>query len=455
MPLILPSAALLVVLTRPGAVPSARPDTQQATQQAPPEEKAKKKKDKEKAPKAPKAPKKPKTEYPSFRFDDHPSVHLAKGTHIDFRARVQQDVTRSDASTADAGEFATVDLGKRVIGVSGEIANALEFQVERNLQGTDPWRDVYAEFKYFDVARVRGGKFKIPFSLDENTSARNRDFIYRSLAATHLSPGRDRGVMVSGRVYKKLIEYEAGVFEHDGRNARTKNPDKVFGGQTKAGRVTFHPLRNTKGTIGDVSVGAAFTQSDVPEGISGLRGQTVLEQNFFTGSKYFVNGPRRRTGFEFQARPGPASIKAEWMRVETERRGESVEDTDLSSIIGEGWYVSGSYAITGERKADGLDKPKKALFPGFGPGAIEIAARVEKLAFKSGASGEQGSTSPRADVILGNANQVTTFGVNWYVNHWVKIQANIIREKLDDPSQGPLPSKASFSTKAIRFIFSL
>jgi len=333
----------------------------------------------------------------------------------------------------------------------------VEFQVERALTGfaADRWRDVYAEFKYFDVAHVRGGKFKIPFSLDENTGARNRDFIYRSLAATHLAPGRDVGVMVSGRVYKKLIGYEAGVFEHDGRNARTHNEDKVFGGQTKAGRVTLHPLHNTKKTIGDLSIGVAFTQSDVPEGISGLRGQTVLEQNFFAGSKYIVNGPRRRTGIEFQFRPGPASIKGEWMRAETQRRGESVEDTDLSPIIGEGWYVSGSYAITGERKADGVDKPKRPLFPGLGFGAIEVAGRVENLKFRSGASGEPGSTSPRADVILGNANQVTTFGVSWYVNRWIKIQANIIREKLDDPSQGPLPSKASFTSKAIRFQFSL
>jgi phosphate-selective porin len=445
MPLILPSAALLVVLNRPGA---ASPPSQ-PTQQAEPKEKKPKKE------KAPKEPKKPKDTYPSFHFEDHPSIHFAKGSHLDFRARVQEDVRRSDASTADAGEFATDDIGKRGVGVSGEIANAVEFQVERLLTGNDRWRDVYAEFKYYDFARVRGGKFKIPFSLDENTGSRNRDFIYRSLAATHLAPGRDRGIMVSGRVYKKLVGYEAGVFEHDGRNARTNNPDKVFGGQTKAGRVTFHPIHNTKKSIGDLSVGVAFTQSDVPEGISGLRGQTVLEQNFFAGSKYIVNGPRRRTGIEFQFRPGPASIKGEWMRAETQRRGESVTDSDLSPIIGEGWYVSGSYAITGERKADGVDKPKRPLFPGLGFGAIEVAGRVENLKFRSGASGEPGSTSPRADVILGNANQVTTFGVNWYVNRWIKIQANIIREKLDDPSQGPLPSKASFTSKAIRFQFSL
>jgi phosphate-selective porin len=84
-----------------------------------------------------------------------------------------------------------------------------------------------------------------------------------------------------------------------------------------------------------------------------------------------------------------------------------------------------------------------------------IAARIEKLTFRSGASGEPGSTSPRADVILGNGDQVTTFGVNWYVNRWFKIQANFIRETLDDPSQGPLPSKASFNSQAVRFQFSM
>jgi hypothetical protein len=41
--------------------------------------------------------------------------------------------------------------------------------------------------------------------------------------------------MVHGRVVNESINYEAGVFEHDGKNARTNNPDKVFGGQTIAG----------------------------------------------------------------------------------------------------------------------------------------------------------------------------------------------------------------------------
>ena len=445
MPLISASAALLVVLTRPAAAGSPRQEAQQAT----PKDTTKKKKEDEQ-----KDAKKPKTEYPFFRVDDHPSIHFGKGSHLDFRARFAADVTDSEAPSDDPLETAGVDLGKRRLGVSGEIKNAIEFQVEAELADDDPWRDVYADFKKYDSVRVRGGKFKIPFSLDENTSASRLDFMFRSLAATHLAPGRDIGGMVHGKLLKKVLGYEAGVFEHDGKNARTNNPDKVFGGQTLAGRVTVEPLANQKDAIGDLSLGAAFTQSDVPEGIPGLRGQTVLDQTFFSSSDYLVNGPRRRVGIEMQFRPGPASIKAEWMRVETQRRGMSVEDTDLSPLIGEGWYVSATYAITGEKKSN-VDKPKKPLLPGFGYGAIEVAARIENLEFRSGASGEPASTSPRADVILGNADKVTTFGVNWYLNRWFKIQANFIRETLADPSQGPLPSKPSFTSTAVRFQFSM
>ncbi len=414
-------------------------------------EDGKKKKDKDKDTSEEDA--KPDKSYPQFRLDDHPSIHFGKGTHLDFRARFAADESNSEANDTPDAEKSTIDLGKKRLGVSGEIRNAVEFQIEAELTGTDPWRDVYADYKQFDAVRLRGGKFKIPFSLDENTGATHLDFMFRSLAATHLAPGRDEGVMVHGRVAGKIVGYEAGVFRHDGKNARTSNPFKVFGGQTTAARVTVEPLRNVKDAAADVSIGAAFTTSDVPEGIAGLRGLTVLEQKFFSSADYIVNGTRRRTGVEMQVRPGPASVKAEWMRVETQRRGESVEDTDLSPLVGEGWYVSGTYAITGEKKSR-VDRPNKPLLQG-GIGAIELAARVESLEFRSGAAGEAPSRSPRADVIVGNRDRATTFGINWYVNRFIKIQANFIQETLDDPLQGPLPSKASFTTKAVRFQFSL
>lgn len=62
------------------------------------------------------------------------------------------------------------------------------------------------------------------------------------------------------------------------------------------------------------------------------------------------------------------------MRVTDERRGQSVDDTDLSPAVAAGWYVSGTWAVTGEAKAKGLDAPPRPFFRG-GPGVIEVAAR--------------------------------------------------------------------------------
>jgi hypothetical protein len=50
---------------------------------------------------------------------------------------------------------------------------------------------------------------------------------------------------------------------------------------------------------------------------------------------------------------------------------------------------------------------------------------------------------------------VETFGVNWYANRWVKIQFNVVRDTLRDPLQGPLPEKAGYWSRVLRFQLSL
>jgi phosphate-selective porin len=329
----------------------------------------------------------------------------------------------------------------------------VEFQIERELGDDEPWRDVYANYHQFEAVQVQAGKFKLPFSLDENTSVANLDFVYRSLAANQLAPGRDRGVMVHGRLFQRVLRYEIGTFDHDGRNGRTRNAARVFGEKTVVGRITVQPFRSLKSEASDLQIGVAVTTSDVPLGFSSLRGQTFFHTPFFDPD-FWVQGQRRRTGLEVRWRPGPFSIKSEYIRVTTERRGQSVEDTDLSPLVATGWYVSGTWAVTGEKKVDGLNQPRRPLLQG-GYGAIELACRVEALTFGSIGSGDAPSESVRADVILGNADRAMTIGVNWYLNRWGKLQFNAIRESLTDPSQGPRPLQSGFWSRVIRFQLSI
>ena len=315
-----------------------------------------------------------------FRWADHPSLRLGPGTRVDFRLRLQGDLDDIDADRADSGAddgSSSIDVARRRIGIDGEILNVVDYQVEREIgDEQDPWRDVYVNYKQYGFAQVQAGKFKLPFSLDENTSPTNLDFVYRSRIAALLAPGRDSGVMVHGRVLRRgVLRYEIGAFNEDGSNARTHDTDRVHGDTTLAGRLVVQPFRSTKSLASDLAFGAAFTRSDIPEGITNLRGRTELDDPFYRPD-FFVSGERHRFGLEARWRPGPFSIKSEYIRLTDERLGQSVEDTDLSPFTASGWYVSGTWAITGEQKADGLDNPRRPLFQG-GVGAIELAVRVE------------------------------------------------------------------------------
>jgi phosphate-selective porin OprO/OprP len=354
-------------------------------------------------------------------------------------------VRGSDALTGNQDDL---DLARRRVGVHGTVKNLVEFQVERELDDNSPWRDVFLNYRQYEAAEIQAGQFKVPFSLDENTSATNLDFVYRSMIASHLAPGRDAGVMAHGRVARRMLRYEVGWFAHDGRNARTHDQQEVYGDTTFAGRLTVRPVRKRHSPFRDLQFGIAYTGSQVAEGFPGLKGHTVLDAPFFP-SNFWVDGQRRRIGLEARWRPGPASIKAEYIRLSTERLGQSVEDTDLRPLVAQGWYVSGTYAITGEKKADDLTTPRKPLFQG-GWGAIELAARLEALSFGT-MDDAAASTSPRADVVLGNADHAATFGVNWYPMRRIKVQMNVIRESIADPLRGPSPDKPSFWSRLLTF----
>jgi phosphate-selective porin OprO/OprP len=385
--------------------------------------------------------KKPKKKDPIFEFKEHPRLNIGPA-RIDFRARVQFDSRQSDAAINDDEDFAS-DIARKRVGVEGTVASAVSFQIEREVGDvSDPWRDVYVDYTQFEQLQFRYGKFKLPFGLDENTSATNNDFVSRSLSANLLSPGRDRGWMVHGRLLDRTV-----------RNARTRSGNRVFGDETRVGRLSAVPFRATKWPAKDAEVGVAWSSSTLVEGLSAVRGRTVLGEPFFAAD-YPVVGRRTRRGFEARWRPGPFQLQAEYIRILEERLGLSVEDTDLSPVRARGWYVQAAWVITGDAKSDGIASPKRPIFQG-GVGAVEVAARVERLTFDSTAGGQDPSTSPRADVIIGNSDRVVTFGVNWYLNRWVKVQFNFLQETLSDPVQGPLPAKGAFTSRLVRFQFQL
>ena len=366
-----------------------------------------------------------------------PSVTAGDWLRVDFKARFQGDVRKS-AAPIRGDEDGGIDIARRRIGVEGSAGRVFGYEAEYEL-GLRQWRDVYLDYRQFKTVQVRAGMFKLPLGLEENTSATNLDFIYRTRVSARLAPGRDRGVSVHGRVLKHLIDYEAGVFRNDGENARPSNSVRVFGNQTVAARVVARPFRPSSSRWSSLQVGAAVTSSDVPLGFPAVRARTVFGASFYD-SDVWVQGRRQRTGLEARWRPGRFSIQTEYIRLTDERRGQSVQDGDLSPLLAQGWYISGTYGITRKKNRCGR---------------IEASARYETLSFGSRNDSEEPSTSARANTVLGNSDRVTTLGVNWHLNRWVKLQANVIRESIARPSMGPMPGYAGFWSHAIRLQLAL
>ena len=369
--------------------------------------------------------------------DGHPSISAGDWLRVDFKAAFQGDVRKSDAPIR-GDEDGGLDIARRRVGVEGRVHRVLDYQIEYEL-GAHEWRDVYVDYRQFNAAQLRAGLFKMPFGLDENTSATRLDFIYRTGISSRLAPGRDRGLSVHGRVLKNIVSYEAGLFASDGDNARPSNSTRVFGTRTFAGRVLARPFRHARSPMSDVQIGGALTTSGVPLGFPAVRARTVFGTSFYN-SNVWVKGRRQRTALEARWQLARLSLQSEYIRLTDERRGQSVEDADLSPLIADGWYISGVYRVT----------PKRYRY-----GRVELAARYETLGFGSKSAAGGLSTSTRADAVLGNVDRVTTIGTNWQVNRWMKLQANLIREDIGRPAMGPMPDRARFWSHAFRLQLTL
>ena len=377
---------------------------------------------------------------------DHPEVEWSGRLRVEFHARVQSDGRMSDAAV-ERGRGDTFDVGRRRIGIKGELGKDVEFQLEREIERTNPWRDAFINIRRVRAAQVQAGQFKIPFGLEETTSGTSLDFIYRSLVSTRLAPGRDNGVMLHGRLAGRALGYEIGVFAHDGDNARPNGGRRVFGGRTAAGRLTVEPFRRSRSRLSDLQLGVAFTRSALPEGFPAIRGRSVLGVSFFD-SDLWVSGGRRRAGLQARWRPGRLSVASELIRVSDDRRAQSAAGEDLPPFLARGWYASGSWVVAGATRAARVSEPERPLFRG-GFGSIQVAVRLERLRLGSDSRIAASSTSPRAESVGGNEDTAATFGTTWHPNRWIAVEGNVIREAIGAGARDPFP-RARFWSRLIR-----
>jgi phosphate-selective porin OprO/OprP len=377
-----------------------------------------------------------------FRWRNRPSIDIGD-VRLDLRLKLSYDGRWFDPEIDEDDHAWRV----RRTGINGEIGNHFDFQIERDLNSNGRWRDVYLHWRTYRQIEITAGRFKVPFGREELISISDLDFAFRSLVSNTIPPARDRGVMAAGRFLRRGVTYEFGVFDDDGDNGNLKEQQFSVTGEIKdigpsfAGRVTATPLRPLAETFQTLRFGFAYGGTNVPEGLNSLRGSSVYGTvDFF--EPVYTKGRRTRMGVEVSYTPGPVGFSAEWMQAREERKNQGLGDVDLSDVISTGWYAGATWLITGEDKED-FNNPDNGLFQG-GIGAVEVAARYEKLQFESADKTGPAFPNPRAEHLLGNSDAVFTAGVNWFVNRWVRVTVNGIREEFEDPNRTPIPGLTVF-----------
>ena len=379
-------------------------------------------------------------ERPSFRFGE--AVRLDATGILDFEWRG----TEHDASD-------DVGFGRRRLGVDGRLFGVVAFEIERDFGDThDPWRDVHVEWRQYRAVRIRGGHFKIPFGAERLTPVTDLTFARRSVVTETLTPGRDTGVQLSGRVFGDTVTYLAGAFRHDGSGPPHGDADPWSGGTTIAGRVVALPFAAMRvKALRRIETGLGITTGDLTEGLHSAVLRTM--SGFEAFAPMYVAGSRRRLGVDAGAAFGRFSARGEILRMTDERRQQGLSGDDLPDLVADGWHLGAAWMALGDLRNGGT-APKQPLFGG-GVGAIQLAMRVEGLRFHSEARWDEPFRNPRAANVLGNDFHAWTAGVNWHPLRHLKLQLNLVREQLGDSERRPEADRAWTLSRVFRVQFSL
>ena len=275
------------------------------------------------------------------------------------------------------------------------------FEANFAISGVSRIKHAYIDVGPSPALQVRAGFFKVPFGFEELISGRYTPLVDRSIATENVTPGRDIGLMVHGKLAGETFGYQLAVTNGTGEDAvGDTNGDKDV-----LARLIYEP-------IPALHFGVAGTFGKEADELGGDGLETSAGTPFLVYAAGVQHeGWRQRYGAEATALIGPASLRAELfdLRLADLKKMDVVADLNVIA-----WYVTATWIITGE------DASLRQIAPRRGWGAFELAARLSQVAADSAA---------RAAGLAAGATRATelTLGLSWYVNRLVTVRANYIR----------------------------
>ncbi|MFN3652281.1 MAG: OprO/OprP family phosphate-selective porin [Armatimonadota bacterium] len=346
------------------------------------------------------------------------------GTRLRLRGLLHTDARIFPSEGGRTGSESFLSRRIRTI-FSGQVDRWAEFQIQPIFdENRLSVLDAYVDVRRTPELQLRAGLFKTPFSLERLQSASDLLFIERSIAQ-NLAPNRDTGFMVHGDTLKGRFSYAAAVLNGapDGGNVYgDPGRDKDF-----AGRIFARPFLDQKGSFLEglgVGLAATYGHRDEPFAVTY---RTDAREPFFVyqpGTTY--DGTVRRLAPQFYHYYRQLGLMGEaYLNRETVGRNGVVR-----AFNNRGWFLQGSYVLTGENAGFRSVVPRRPFDPSRGQwGALEVALRYSDLRIDPDAF-RLGFADP-----LTSARRATswTFGLNWYLTTALKLQVNYERTHFNGP----------------------
>lgn len=327
-----------------------------------------------------------------------------------------------DIETFIGDQVDGTEFRKARIFMKGDIYKNIEYMVEYDFAsaGRPGFKNVYLELKKIPYVRhFRAGHFKEPFSLEELTSNNFITFMERGLNNV-FAPSRNTGFMLYNHALDKRMTWAAGVFRNADDFGDSEGDETTEGGYSFSGRITGLPLNRDDGRK-LVHAGFSYSFQNAFEDELQFKQKPEMHMaDSFVDTGKLPGEHLNLFNPELALVCGPFSIQSEYTFASLDLDDAPGSDPDYT-----GWYVFGSYFLTGEHrryneKAGSFERirPFSNLDWEGGLGAIELAARYSELDLND------------EEIKGGRLNDVT-LGCNWYLNPNTRVMFNYVHADAD------------------------
>jgi len=330
-------------------------------------------------------------------------------------------------------------------------------------------RDVYLNVRIRPEFQFQAGQFKEPFAQETGIGATNLDFVERGLQAllypSAVTAFRSPGITIHGDIDGGVMQYWVGAFNGRGGVAANVTNEPEF-----VGRLRFYPWRKTKNEW--------LKQFALGGSISHARSRGLSNDVSFSGTlpdatySFFpqlrINGPIERYEGEFTYLKGPFALRGEYVQEQEQRDSVGSEQVGglgfftLPGIGAKAWNIGTTYLLTGEKRPEnGTPRVRHPLFgpdtpggTGRGWGAWELGVRYSGIQANAPSANFYNYFTPGFVPQYDYHTDEITFGINWYMNYWVKYQFNVNIDQLHQPSiTGQEPQNFFALTQELQFRF--